>query len=238
MYCRARSFPLFAAIVGATFCLGQLRADTIEVRITDGNDDAEEHLTESNAMDIGSTDLELGAEGGGGDTQDIGIRFLNVNIPPLSTITNAWIQFTVDETDDEDTSVRIFGELSANPLAYADVAGNITARSRTTGFVDWNNIPIWDTEGAAGADQQTPSLTAIVQEIIDQPGWAANNALAFILAANPGGERTAESYNGAFNHGNLDLAPLLHVEFDPVPEPSTLILAALAALGLAYIRRR
>ena len=98
----------------------QLNAETLEVRVSDGLDDAEEHLTEGNAIDITSSDLELGAEDGGTDTQEIGIRFRDITVPASTTINSASIQFTVDEADDEETSVLILGELSANASELSD----------------------------------------------------------------------------------------------------------------------
>jgi hypothetical protein len=233
-----RVLAALTAAVVLTLWVGQVQADLFEVRVIDGNDDAEEHLTEGNTIDLTSTDLEIPDEGGGGDVQDIGIRFQGVNIPAGSIITSAAIQFTVDELDDEDTSVTIFGELSANPLAYTDTAGSISSRAKTTSFADWNNIPLWSVEGEAGPDQRTPDLAVVVQEIIDLAGWASGNSMAFVISPNPGGERTAESYNGAADHGNLDLAPLLQVEFNPIPEPSSMVLAALAGVSVLAFRRR
>lgn len=190
-------------------------AITVEVRVADGLDDSEEHLTEANAIDITSSDLELGAEGGGADVQAIGIRFRNVDVPAGATITKAYIQFTVDESDTEETSVRIFGELSGNPVEYNTNAGDITSRKKTTAFVDWNNIPVWDDAsiGSAGPDQRTPDLSAIVRELVGQvgqSGWTAKNAMSFIIMPNPGGERTAEAFNG-----EAPAAPLLHIEYGP-----------------------
>jgi len=180
------------------------------VRVASGLDDAEEHLTEANAIDLTSSDLELGAEGGGGDTQEIGIRFQNVVIPAGSIINGATIQFTVDESDDEPTSLLIYGELSSDPLQFSTTAGDITSRKKTTAVVEWNDIPVWNDAsiGSAGPDQRTPNLASIVQEIINQPGWSAGNAMAFIIAPNPGGERTAESFDG-----DAAAAPLLEIDF-------------------------
>ena len=187
-----------------------LAAGSVDVRVASGSDDAEEHITEANAIDLTSSDLELPDEGGGGDLQEIGIRFQNVRVPAGSTISSATIQFTVDEADDEPTSLLIYGELSADPASYGADAGNITSRLKTTAFVEWNDIPVWDDAsiGSAGPDQLTPDLSAIVQEIIGQPGWRANNAMAFIIVPNPGGERTAESFDGS-----AATAPLLHIDY-------------------------
>jgi len=53
----------------------------------------------------------------------------------------------------------------------------------------------WNTEGQAGASQQTPDLKDIVQEIVNRAGWSANNGLAIIITGT--GKRTAEAYEGS-----------------------------------------
>lgn len=216
--------------------IGVTQAETISVRVAAGTDDAEEHLTEGNTIDLTSSDLELGEEGGGGDLQEVGIRFVDVNIPAGSTINSAMIQFTTDETDDEDTSLLIYGELSPNASTFTNAVSDITSRPKTASVVEWNNIPLWSVEGEAGPDQLTPDFAAVVQEVVDQGGWAANNALAIIIAPNPGGERTAESYDG-----DSAAAALLTVDFTPVPEPSTFVLTGfglVSMLGIGWRRRR
>lgn len=184
-------------------------------------------------LDTTSSDLELGAEGGGTDVQDIGIRFRNVGIPVGATINSAYVQFTQDEADSVATSLRIYGELSPNPAAYGGAPGSISSRARTSAYVDWNNLAAWPTEHEAGPNQMTPNLAPVVQEIIGQAGWASGNALALIISANPGGERTAEAYDG-----EPTMAPLLTVDFTPVPEPSTMVLAGLGLLTVLAFGRR
>ena len=61
--------------------------------------------------------------------------------------------------------------------------------------------------GAAGADQQTADISAIIQEIVSRGGWKADNALSLIITGT--GARTAEA-----DHGT-SAAPLLHVEWQP-----------------------
>ena len=62
---------------------------------------------------------------------------------------------------------------------------------------------------------------------------ASGNALALMVVPNPGGERTAESFNG-----DAALAPLLHVEFVPEPSSMTLVILGVAALVASGRRRR
>ncbi|MCH7890733.1 MAG: hypothetical protein IH921_04435, partial [Gemmatimonadetes bacterium] len=120
-------------------------ADVIERRIASGNDDAEEDLGNA-SMDLGSSDLELINDGG---PQSVGMRFTNIDIPPGSIIQSAFIQFTVDEMDSGPTSLTVSGELSPDAAAFSSNAGDITSRPLTATFVEWNDLPPWNTIGEA-----------------------------------------------------------------------------------------
>ena len=154
-----------------------------------GNDDAEEK-TNTGAIDIGSSDLELIRES---SDQVVGLRFDNVTIPQGAVINAAYIQFTVDEADDEPTTLVFHGELSSNAAPYSATAFDISQRIRTQDSVVWNNVPAWTTVNEAGPDQQTPDLTLLIQELIDQNDWEAGNAMAFTISGS--GRRTAIAQN-------------------------------------------
>ncbi|MHC4171312.1 MAG: LamG-like jellyroll fold domain-containing protein, partial [Planctomycetota bacterium] len=69
-----------------------------EWRTAADSDDAEENLA-AGGIDLGSSDLELPYENTGqGNPQIIGVRFAGIPIPKGATITDAWVQFRVDET--------------------------------------------------------------------------------------------------------------------------------------------
>ncbi len=70
-------------------------------------------------------------------------------------------------------------------------------------------MPPWST---VHATYQTPDLSALVQEIVGRPGWGPGNSLVIFITGS--GRRTAESYNGAAGHGDLALAPRLHVDYE------------------------
>lgn len=187
---------------------------SLDIRISNGLDDAEEHPVEANTMDISSSDLELGAEGGAEDLQEIGLRFQNLTVPARAMITKASIQFTADEADEVPTSLLIYGELTTDPAEYGNAPGNISSRTRTSAVVEWNDIPAWDEAsiGSPGPDQLTPDLSSIVQEMVSQESWGGG-AMAFIIVSKTdeptmGGERTAESFNG-----DETAAALLHIEY-------------------------
>jgi len=179
---------------------GSSTSTSVEVRVSASADDAEEQS--SGTVSLTSSDLELVYDG---NTQTVGMRFTGVNIPRGATIANAYVQFQVDETNSEPTALTIKGQAIDTAPTFTTATKNVTARTRTAAAVAWSP-PAWTTVGAAGSDQQTPSITSVVQEIVSRPGWSSGNSLVVII--NGTGHRTAKSYDGS-KAG----APLLHVEY-------------------------
>ena len=203
------------------------RAETITMPIASAQDDVEELLGED-LVSFDSSDLELGTQilpfNLGTFRQSVGLRFLDIGIPPGSTISSASIQFMVDEPSSVDTSLRIYGELAPNSAPFMEVTGNVTDRAGTNSVL-WSDIPPWTNEGDSGPEQQTPDLAAIVQDIINQPGWAAGNAMTFVIDPEPIDNNTsfrvAKAFDEASGNPNFD-PPIFNVEFVSAPEPSTL----------------
>jgi hypothetical protein len=239
-----RVVPVLCVAICGVVVAARIQAATITVPIVAAFDDMEENLDDG-TQDINSTDLELNTEGPPEPRQIVGLRYVDIGIPPLSTINSASVQFMVDEDDVEVTNVRIFGELSANSAPFTDAVNNLSNLTRTSNSVVWSNIPVWTGTGTVGPDQRTPDLSSIIQEIIDQPGWAAGNALSLLIFSEPEsdntGERTAISFeeaNDPANAGSGFHAPILTIDFTAIPEPSTWAIAAIAIASAALLRRR
>ncbi|MBN1757728.1 MAG: metallophosphoesterase, partial [Chitinispirillaceae bacterium] len=189
------------------FAPGEL--ETVSVRVSQGSDDAEEDLSgEGRFSDIGdidltSTDLELGRDGGLSRDQIVAIRFNACGIPHGALIKKACIQFTCDETGSDATTVLIRGEAADNPAGYSSTPFDITNRTATAASVEWT-IEAWNTPSEAAAAQQTPDIASIIQEIADRGGFSEQSSLAFSITGS--GTRIAESYDGSPTE-----APLLQV---------------------------
>ncbi|MES2767384.1 MAG: alkaline phosphatase PhoX [Bacteroidota bacterium] len=179
----------------------------VSSRVNNGNDDAEENIT-SGAIDLTSSDLELTEDG---SAQHIAMRFTSLNIPKTAIITNAYIQFAVDETNSGVTNLTLRGEAADNPVTYSATTNNISSRPITTANVIWSPAP-WTTLQQMGADQRTPNLAAIVQEIVDRSGWNAFNSMAIRISGT--GKRVAESFNVSATR-----APQLVVEYYTLVRP-------------------
>ncbi|MCH7535334.1 MAG: LamG domain-containing protein, partial [Bacteroidetes bacterium] len=183
----------------------------VSVRVSADDDDAEECLPAGGRMSLDSSDLEFVVdtsacfEGDGSGVQEVGMRFNGLTLPKGAIITNAYIQFTVDETGSGSTNLTFFGESSDNATIFTTTDGDITNRTKTVSNVGWT-VPAWSSVGDAGADQRTPDLSPIIQEVVDRSGWASGNSL--VIISNGTGTRTAESHDGSSAN-----APLLVVDY-------------------------
>jgi PKD repeat protein len=166
----------------------QNQSQVFETLIATGNDDAEE--SSSGSMNLSSSDMELIRES---SDQTVGLRFTNIDIPADATITQAYLQFTVDETGSSNTNLLIRAEDTDDAERFTSQRYNISNRATSNAAVNWQP-PAWNTVSEQGTKQKTPDLSALVQETINNNGWTANNSMVFIITGE--GKRTAEAYNG------------------------------------------
>jgi chitodextrinase len=173
----------------------------VERRITDGMDDVEEFV--NGQMQTNSSDLELVYEAGTPQNQVIGLRFPNLVIPQNAQITNAYIEFEVDEVSTAPTSLIIKVEDSDNAAAYTNTVRSISSRLTVSSAINWDNIQPWS---ATDVKHRTPDISSLIQTIVNKSAWVSGNALAFSITGT--GTRTAESVEG-----EATAAPLLHIEY-------------------------
>jgi len=168
---------------------------TVQIPIVSGADDAMEGGGATGKfVDLASADVELGHNGGTSQTPMLdGLRFADIPVPRNGEIVSARIQFKVDETGSEAASYAIRGEANDNAPTYQSIAGNISSRPSTAATVPWSP-PAWTVIGEAGPKELTPELKAIVQEVVNRPGWVQGNAVAFMIGGT--GRRTAEAKDG------------------------------------------
>ncbi len=157
--------------------------------ITTSADDAEE--SGAGAMTLDSSDIELVNDGALGN-QVVGLRFAGLAIPQGAVVTSATLQFTADEAQSEATTLDITAENADDSAEFTTATGNLSTRAGT-----WNRVPwspaAWPTVGEATAAQRTPNLAGIVQQVVSRPGWAAGNALTFLIRGT--GRRTADAFD-------------------------------------------
>ena len=202
-----RTLPAFLVLaVWFVFAAGwiigvdEVYADTVAVRVSADNDDAEE--SDSGSMDLSSSDLELIRES---SNQQVGVRFQNIAIEQGAIINSAYIEFACDEAwPTETTSLTFYGQAHNNAVAFSNNSHDISHRVKTSASVAWTITDQWDTVHEL---HQTPDLASIIQEIVDRSGWQTGNSLVIIVTGS--GKRVAESYNG----GGDTYAPRLVIDY-------------------------
>jgi len=203
---------LAVGLMGATIASGA----ALDLKITAGTNDAEEHLADG-TMDVTSTDLEMPYEDSGTpsstDPQLACLRYI-LPLAKGAKINKAYVVFTCDETKDGSKPVNLIveGQQAANPAAFAATAKNLSGRAPwTLAKVAWT-VENWT---MAGQTSQTPDLTAILQELTTQDGWASGNTVVLAFRDDPNkpstGLRCADAYED--QTAGAGTAPVLHVEF-------------------------
>ena len=148
-------------------------------KVSAGSDDAEQDIT-AGTMYTTSSDLEFTKDNT--SNQLLGVRFTGVDIPQGATITNAYMQFTVDEVNTTgDVNVLLGVENVDNPLTMSSFDFDIYHR-----IVHYGDTIIWKpgpfaTIGEAGTGQRTPDVSSLLQTIVNRPNWKAGNAVLFTM---------------------------------------------------------
>jgi type IV pilus assembly protein PilY1 len=160
-------------------------------------------------------ELDLGVEDATGSANFVGLRFGDIDIPKDAVISNAHIQFTAENTDSTNVQIDIYGEKNPKPATFEDgVLNNISGRTKTTATVAWTPA-FWT---VTNDPYDTADLTAIVQELVNDPDWKSGRQMAFIFQNHTGNNNTRRAYS---HSGTTVLArrPTLHIEYvspDPI----------------------
>jgi hypothetical protein len=193
--------------VNNTNLLSSCGTTTLTPRVNASSDDAEE-----TGGTVTTTSANLDVAYNGTPAQNIvGLRFNGLTIPRGARITAATVQFTANVTEATNTvNVTIEGEAAGNAATFTTAANNISSRSRTSSSVNWSAIGAW-TSGAT-TNATSPNISSVIQEIVNNPGWASGNSLNLIIEDNgstSGARRRGRSYDTS-----TTTAPLLSVTYD------------------------
>ncbi|GAA4059046.1 hypothetical protein [Streptomyces shaanxiensis] len=176
--------------------------DRYEKRVAADSDDAEEDTATGSVDATSSSDLEMVYDRS--TRQTVGLRFTGVTVPQGATVTAAWLGFTARSTGSGTSGPVVRGQDADSPATFASRDRDISARPLTDARVSWVPGP-W----TAGKTYRTPDLAAVVQEIVDRPGWVPGNPMVFVVS---GAQGTRAAWS---RDGSPAQAPLLHVEYKP-----------------------
>ena len=145
------------------------------------------------------------------------MRFLNIPIPPGSTIDHAHLELCSPSSQSGNNNFLVRGIKEPNPATFS-TGIDAEARPVTAVSIPWNLDSavgsfdaIWPADTWHGAPPDGPELKDIVQEIVNQGGWASGNSMAIKLEASDTGiTRSVWSWDG-----DPDKAAILVITYTP-----------------------
>lgn len=112
---------------------------------------------------------------------------LGSSLPKGATVTGAYVQFTAAYTSSGNMTSRIRGLDVDNQANFTSSSSSqLSGVPYTTASTDWA-VPGWTTVPQRGPAQQTADISAVIQEIIDRPGWSTGNNIGLITSHVTGG---------------------------------------------------
>ncbi|GLZ84052.1 hypothetical protein Pres01_01030 [Metapseudomonas resinovorans] len=124
------------------------------------------------------------------------LRFQNVGIPQGATITGAHLNFAPATTNGDPLTLEIKAEQAVDAAVFTSGSDAAGRTPKTTAAIGWS-APAWTNQNPP-VHEEGPDIRALVQEVVNLPGWCGNNAMAFYLKPTSGtGSRTAHSLDGA-----------------------------------------
>ncbi|GAI01014.1 unnamed protein product, partial [marine sediment metagenome] len=148
------------------------------------------------------------------------MRFLNIPIPPGSTIEHAHLEVCSYGSNGGRSVMAVYGIKEPNTNTFSTQA-DADVRPMTAAFADWicgagagEFEQYWGADTWHGAPPDGPELKDIVQEIVNQGGWASGNSMAIKLEASDTGiTRSVWSWDG-----DPAKAPILVITYTPPGE--------------------
>lgn len=186
-----------------------LSGDMLTVQISDSVDDVNES---SGELTVDATELWLG-NGGAVTGQYLGLRFRGLSVPRASVIQSAYLELYSSQEQWITYSLVLAAEASDNSAAFS-VESLPSQRELTTVIVDHESNVQW----MAAAWQRFDEMGAVVQEVVDRPGWRSGNTISFILEGTEAGGDFGRKFITSYE-GGATLAPRLVVYFVPGNDP-------------------
>ena len=154
---------------------------TIDEQVGAGSDDAYQGTNDAVNLTGSSFNIDDTAE-------HAGLRWTTVPVPVGATIDSSKLSVFLLNNSNDEPKHRLRGELAANPGTFTTTTNDIDSRARTTAAINWDSENLqtdpqqeWQWGAPNGSPLSGTDIKTIVQEIVNQGGWASNNAIVMIF---------------------------------------------------------
>jgi hypothetical protein len=142
------------------------------------------------------------------------LRFTDIDIPPGATIEHAYIDLCSYGSFYGDSYLRIYGVKETNTNTFSTQV-DADGRPVTDAYVDWTmyyyDNAVWMRGMWYGWTNDPHDIKDVIQEIVDQDGWQADNALAIKIVNTKHESNSKVIYS--WDYGDHSLSPKLHIEY-------------------------
>jgi hypothetical protein len=149
----------------------------VDVVVEAAGDDASESGS-SGKVKLGGKSLKLGKG-------VAGFRFPAAGLPAGATIQSAFLEFELEKPYTKGAALVIRGEENGAAGPFVAEELGVSSRAETSASVAWN-LP-----EAQGAEKgvhvaRSPNLAAVLQELVDGPGWGTGSAVVLVVSGEGG----------------------------------------------------
>lgn len=147
---------------------------TLDIAVSASSDDAQQKVSDGTVTTNG-TSLYMGYQNAS-NIFYTGLRFQNIQIPQNATIVNAYIEFQASASGGgTDTNNTISAIATDDASAFTASNYSISSLTTTTAYTTWRWPYTWTT----GSLYRTTDISPLIREVVNRPGWAAGNDMAF-----------------------------------------------------------
>ncbi len=177
---------------------------------------------------------------GHGDEEEYqtGLQF-QLDVPYGSNITDAYMMFVSGDTNPGGSfNVSVFIENDTDVQPFIEGTGNISSREYLAQSVSWE-VGGW----SSSEIYESPDISDLIQEIVDNPGWSSGNFIGLALIAEDPIENHFRTIHGYSSPGNnLPILVLSYESDEAAPqillkEPEDGSYISSTDVNLSYIPR-
>jgi len=153
----------------------------------------------------------------------VGLRFGGIDVPQGARVVSAYVALRVEEVDDDSCALTVAMEASDDALVFpafdtqfGSSLYDLAKRPRTAAAARWVVPP---TTGRVDESFASPDLSAVLQEVVDRPGWAVGGHINLLInGSDPTTSATADGNGRRVFDGVLRQAPALYVAWAPTTD--------------------
>jgi hypothetical protein len=148
---------------------------------------------------VNDDDLDMGWEGEDLFVMTAFTRFQNVTIPQGTTIDSAVLCIYAHEDETAPAYITIYAEAIDNSPKFSEDE-LINDRTWTTISLPWDITDDW----TMWEPYHSPNLAAVIQEVINRPGWQSGNSLSLFLQGEDQGASLLDNARDFESYENIE----------------------------------